>query len=289
MIVIKKKLRLLAFVLIFIIVSPIVVLYAKGDIFANGWSILKTGGIYVTKAPTGSEVLLNGKVEDTTSFFKRDILIKSLRPAVYTLLVQKDGYNSWKDIVKVGDNLVTDANVFVLPTKVPLEEIQKYTSTTTLKKKNQEYIDIAAVFATSSPVISKKFFATTTVEFKNNFGIKTSPIMSGKIGLWKEGDIVYSAWFGRDDSAPKYFCDINACTKTLTVFDAETTIRRINFLPSYDGVAIVAFGDKIVAIQLENNPDKKPQLIYQGSVPDFRIIDGELYIKDGATISHVTL
>jgi hypothetical protein len=288
MVVIKKKLRFIIFVLIFVIVSPIVVLYAKGDIFTDGWNILQTGGIYATKAPLGSEIFLNGKSQGTTSFFSRDFLLKNLRPGTYTISAQKTGYNSWDEKVQVKNNLVSDANIFILPTQIPLQEIPKYTSTTT-KIRNQEYTDIAAVFASSSSIIPKKILLATTTDFKNNFGIKQSPIMSGKVGLWQEGDVIYSAWFGNDDAAPKYFCDAVDCTKTITVYDTEAAIRRINFLPDYDGVAVVATGNEIYAIQIENNPDKKPQLIYQGSAPDFRIIDGDLYVKDGTFIAQVQL
>ena len=91
MVVIKNRLRFIIFVLIFVIVSPIVVLYARGDIFTNGWNILQTGGIYVTKAPLGSEVFLNNTSQGSTSFFSRDMLIKNLRPSIYTISVKKMG------------------------------------------------------------------------------------------------------------------------------------------------------------------------------------------------------
>ena len=109
--IIKKKIKLIIFFIIFIIVSPVIILYAKGDIFTNGWNILITGGIYVTKAPIGSDILLNGKLKDTTSFFNRDTLIKSLRPGVYEISVKKDGYNTWTNKIKVSGNLVSDANI----------------------------------------------------------------------------------------------------------------------------------------------------------------------------------
>lgn len=293
---IKKKARFIIFTLIFIIVSPIVVLYAKGDIFTNGWGILSTGGIYVTKAPTGSEILLNSKQYDTTSFFKRDILIKNLRRGTYDITVKKEGYNSWSEKINVSDNLVSDAHIFILPEQVKLREITKYitsdgepaTSTTIIKNKNQEYIDIAAIFATTSKVVLKKI-ASTSIDFKSNLGVKNYPIMSGKIGLWQENNIIYSKWFGTDDAAPKYFCDEVDCTKAITVFTSQLNIRRINFLPQYDGVVLIALADQIFAIQTEKYINKIPQVIYRGASPDFRIIDDSVYIKDKNFIAEVIL
>ena len=295
MITIKKKARLIIFTLIFIIVSPIVVLYAKGDIFTNGWSILSTGGIYVTKAPSGSEIFLNSKPYDTTSFFKRDILIKNLREGIYDIKVQKEGYNSWTEKIKVIDNLVTDAHIFILPKDVELREISKYInietgsgkSTSTIKKKNQEYTDITNIFTTVPPIVKK--ITSTSTDFKSNFGTKNAPIMDSKIGLWQENNIIFSKWFGGDDSAPKYFCDETDCIKTIKVFTSELKIKRIDFLPQYDGVVLVALADQIFAIQIEKYINKIPQIIYRGTNPDFRVIDDGIYIKDKDFIAEVVL
>lgn len=291
----KKRIRIATFFLIFIVVSPIVVLYARGDIFTDGWNILKTGGIYVTKAPIGSNIFLNSKPENSTTFFSRDILIKNLRPGTYEVKVTKDGYNTWTNKIKVFDNTVTDANIFILPTKVELKNISKFvtvqsgTTTIQTKTKNQDYTEIAAVFASSSPIISKKLLATTTIDFKLNLGIKNSPIMSGKIGLWQDRGIISVAWFGKNESAPKYLCEGLDCTKTITVFDFKKSLKRINFLPSYENVVVIATDNKIIAIQIQKDLEKIPQTIYEGTNPDFRIINGDLYIKDKDIISQVIL
>src|ERR1035437_3270566 len=106
----QKKIKLLIFFLLFIIISPIIVFYASGDIFSDGWSILKTGGIYVSSAPVGSEVYLNNKFEDKVSFFKRNILIKNLMAGSYEIKVIKTGYNDWYKKIIVDTNFVADAD-----------------------------------------------------------------------------------------------------------------------------------------------------------------------------------
>jgi len=293
---IKKKARFIMFALIFIIVSPIVVLYAKGDIFTNGWSILSTGAIYVTKAPSGSEILINGKQHDITSFFKRDVLIKNLRKGTYDILIKKEGYNSWTEKIKVSDNIVSEAHIFILPTDVDMREIPKNIiiettsgkATSTLKKKNQEYTDIANIFSSTSVPLVKKTTSTST-DFKSNLGIKNSPIMSGKMGVWQENNNIYAKWFGSDDFSPRYFCDEVNCSKTINVFNSQLKFRRIDFLPQYDEVILIALADQIFAIQIEEYRNKIPQVIYRGTSPDFRIIDGGVYIKDKDFIAEVVL
>ncbi len=295
-IAIKKRIKLLIFFIVFVIISPIVLLYANGDILGNGWTLLPTGGIYVVGALAGSNIYLNGKLKDETSFFNRDILIRSLKKGKYDISVKKEGYDSWVKKLTVSDNLVTDANIFMLPQKVELREILKYIlpgsdiSTSTLTKiKNQEYTDIAAIFAKQPSTPLKMTKGTSTIDFKSNLGTKRAPIMNGRIGLWKEGGKIFSEWFGSNDLAPKYFCKVEDCSKAILVMDVGEEPKRINYLPEYSGVALVAVYGDIFAIQIEENPEKVPQIIYIGSNPDFRVSNDILYIKDNQKLFEVIL
>src|SRR5690348_15489820 len=110
MIILKRKLKLIILVIVFVLVSPVVILYATGDILGSGWSLLKTGGVYVSGAPAGSDVYMNSKHIDTTSFFNKNIFIKNLRRGTYNISVKKEGYYSWSEKLTVSDNLVSDAN-----------------------------------------------------------------------------------------------------------------------------------------------------------------------------------
>ncbi len=283
---IKKRIKLLLFFLVFLIISPIILLYANGDILGTDWTLLPTGGIYVNSSPVNSEIYLNNKLKDTTSFFGRNLLIKSLRQGTYEVVVKKEGYNSWSKKIVVKNNLVAEANVFMLLEKIELREIPKYLSTST-KNKNQEYVDIALEFAKKST--TTKILSTSTIDLKSNLGTKQSPIMNGKIGLWNEGNKIYSAWLGREDLAPRYFCNELNCTKPILVDVLNASPRRINFLPEYSGVTIVAFEKKVFAIQIEENLEKREQIIFAGIAPDFKIINGGLFIKDGEKLFEVIL
>ncbi len=295
MIIIKRKIKLIIFVLIFLIASPFIILYANGDIFGGGWGFFKTGGIYISGAPVGSDIYINSRLTNKTSFFDRDILIKNLKKGKYEIVVKKEGYNSWAKVVSVYENLVGDANVFILPKKVEKRQIFKYlvpgsniSTSTTTKNKNQEYIDILDIFS-KKPTAAKNTTPTSSIDFKSNLGTRTSPIMDGKIGLWNEGGKIFSKWFGNNDLAPKYFCKVEDCTKTILVRDLQEIPRRINYLPEYSGVVLIALDEKIFAIQIEENQKKTLQIIYVGITPDFRIENGALYIKDGTRLFEVLL
>jgi len=296
MTVIKRKIKILIFFIIFIIIAPIVILYAKGDIFINGLNILQTGGIYVAGAPIGSEVFLNSKSIDTTSFFTRNIFIRNLRPGIYNIEVKNQGYNTWFKTIKVNNNLVSDADIFMLPEKVETRKISEYvlsdagsTSTIVTKIKNQEYIDILSLFKNTATKILKSP-GTSSIDFKSNLGTASAPIMDSKLGLWKEKNKIYVEWFGKNETAPKYMCDQTFdCLEKKLVTELTQEPKRINYLPGYDGVVLVSMNDSVFAIQIENNQDKMIQNIYKGKNPDFRLYDGYLYIKDGTNISEIVL
>ena len=79
------------------------------------------------------------------------------------------------------------------------------------------------------------------------------------------------------------------CKDSMLVFDLAKKPTNLGFLPGYEGVIIVAFENQVFAVQLEENPDKGVQMIYKGKKPDFRIVDGVVYIKDGSYIAEVSL
>jgi len=293
--VLKKKARFLVFSLVFIIVSPLLVLYANGDIFGDGWSLLKTGGIYINSAPINSEIYINSKLKNNTSFFERDILVKNLKSGIYEVVVKKEGYNTWLKKINVSNNLVSDANVFMLQEEIGVRDIPKEntndfnngTTTTKIKELNEEYEYIYNFFLNDLSLKNKKT-ASSTFLYKN-LGTKESPIMSGKEGLWQENGKVFVGWFGKENSEPQYLCITTECKKSMLVFDLLKEPTNLGFLPGFYGVIIVAFDNQIFAVQLEENPNKSAQLIYKGEKPDFRIISGTVYIKDVDFIAEVIM
>lgn len=294
MVNIKRKIRFSIFLILFLIIGPLVVLYANGDIF-NGFGFLKTGGIFVRSSPIGSTVYINSKLDSSTSFFQRDVLIKNLKPGTYNINVKKDGYNSWFKKVTVKTNVVADADVFILPEKVELTEIpQKITvenssisstSTSTKSLVNPEYSDLLKIFTTKG-FVSSNGVSTSSIK---NLGTKDFPIMNGKEGIWRDVGKVYVGWFGKENSEPEYLCNGMDCKDSMLVFDLVKKPTNLGFLPGYEGVIIVAFENQVFAVQLEENPDKAVQLIYKGNKPDFRIENGIVYIKDGSYIAEVSL
>jgi len=98
MILIKRRLIYLIFFLVFLVVIPIIVLYAGGLRYNSRlgkWQ--KTGGIVATVYPKEAQVYIDGKqvVKDTP------IRVNQILPREYDVEVSFSGYRTWKRLVNV--------------------------------------------------------------------------------------------------------------------------------------------------------------------------------------------
>ncbi len=297
----KLKRNIMAgfFVLLFLFLAPIIIFYANGHILGDGFSILPTGGIFIHSMDSGSKVFINDKLKITTSFFTRDYFLKNLRPGTYDILVTKDGYNEWFNQLTVYPNRVAESRVFMLLSKIELLEITEYlrsatslatTSDLTLSQDplelNPEYELINNLFATSSlSKIKNKTVATNTTEILDYpLGSKENPITNRSLSLWRKNSDVYLSWTGNTDSSPKIFCteveNNIICQETIKIYSFDKEIGDLDYFPNETEIIIVVIGSNIYAVEAENNPAKKLQLLYQGQKPTFRIFKNNIYIKD---------
>ncbi len=301
--VLKRKIITLFFIILFIILAPTIVFYAIGNVLGDGWNILPTGGIFLKSMETGANLFINEKKITTISFFSRDYYIKNLKPGLYSVLVQKDGYNEWNNKIKVFANRVTESNVFILPSQIiPLDieeeiEIEQISGTTTEKiyKINPKYeiavniFDDSLLFGKYISVLS----TTTGTTTKYALGTKENPIKNRHMLIWAENKQVFFGWSGSLDSSPRIFCteysnNIN-CTKELIAYSFESQIRNLDFFPGESEICIVAVGNNIYAVEAERNPDKKLQIIYSGNEPDFRVFNDLIYIKEGNLFKQIEI
>jgi len=303
MTMLKRRILTGIFSLLFLILAPIIIFYANGTIMGDDWNILATGGVLVRSMESGSQLFVNGKLKDITSFFTRDYFLKNLRPGVYTILVKKDNYNDWSNMITVYPNKVVESIVFMLPKEINVTEIKKFIvedglSSSSIKqtpKVNPNYEVIDALFSTSSLV--KKYVSvlstTTSTSTKYAIGTKENPIRNRHLLLWSEKDTAFLAWDGDIDSAPKIFCkyikDTIKCDSQLIVYSFETKIINLDFFLGETEKILVLMGDKIYAIEAEQNQNKKPQLLYKGKNPDFRVFNNIIYIKDGVFLGQAEI
>jgi hypothetical protein len=119
------------FVAIFIIMVPVIIFYALGYTFDfEKKTIVATGGIYLKSDPAKAEIYINDKLKGITTQ-----LIKRLNPKIYEIKVIKENFHIWQKDLTVQPNLVTKANIILLPINPKISLVAT---------SSQEYIDFNA-------------------------------------------------------------------------------------------------------------------------------------------------
>lgn len=94
-------------IVIFLIITPALILYARG--FQIDWqnrTFVKTGALVVKTQPTKAEIFLNDEKHDSTTPANLRFLI----PGDYNIRLEKENYQSWTKRLSVKSQLVTWAN-----------------------------------------------------------------------------------------------------------------------------------------------------------------------------------
>lgn len=94
-------------IVIFLIITPALILYARG--FQIDWenrTFVKTGALVVKTQPTKAEVFLNDEKHDSTT----PANVRFILPGDYNIRLEKEGYQSWTKRLSVKSQLVTWAN-----------------------------------------------------------------------------------------------------------------------------------------------------------------------------------
>ena len=93
-----RRLIASAFILVFLIAAPILVLYTAGFRWNfKKWSWQKTGSIYIEVEPKDANILINGKIVNQ----KIPAIINALSPDAYNIKIEKNDYISWERNIEI--------------------------------------------------------------------------------------------------------------------------------------------------------------------------------------------
>lgn len=124
----RRKLYFYFLLVVFLIASPAIILYSQGYTFdLTTFSLVKTGGIFVSTTPKGVIIRINDKLAATTSSLPltQGKLISRLLPSDYAIKIEKSGYFPWDKKLKVEPQLVTEArNIFLVPQERKVQTIE---------------------------------------------------------------------------------------------------------------------------------------------------------------------
>ncbi len=105
-----RRIIFFLFLMAFIVLAPLITLYAWG--YSFDWeekTIVATGGIYLKSYPSGAEIYINDKLRGKTNKF-----IRRLVPKLYEIKIAKDDYHPWQKNFLVEPRLVAKANNILL-------------------------------------------------------------------------------------------------------------------------------------------------------------------------------
>ncbi len=107
-----RRLIYAAFILIFLIAAPLIILYTMGYRynFTKG-RVQKTGIIRITSVPNGADIYLNGVKYDLS---QTPAKIEKLLPGDYEIKLSKTGYFDWQKKLPVYENGTTFAEKVIL-------------------------------------------------------------------------------------------------------------------------------------------------------------------------------
>lgn len=112
----QRRVLYIVFIFLFIIITPLVSLYASGYKFGSSFSLQKTGMLVIDTEPKGAKIYLNGKIEKN---FFRSVLtsnqslvttpakIKNLLPGEYDVKLETSGHWSWQKKLKIESGKTT--------------------------------------------------------------------------------------------------------------------------------------------------------------------------------------
>lgn len=112
-------------ILLFAVITPAVVLYSIGYKFdLKSRTLTSTGGIFVKTNQAGFKVFINGELAKQTNFFSAGALVTDLKPDLYLVRIEKEGFKSWQRFVHVsGESVAEYRFIMLFPEKIPEREV----------------------------------------------------------------------------------------------------------------------------------------------------------------------
>ncbi len=271
----RRRLYLYGLMAVFIFCLPVVIFFANGYRFKSGAGFVRTGSVIITVSEGGAIVSMNGAEIGTSGFLRHNFYVDNLTPGIYRILVMHEGDRAWRRTLVVEQELVTDAQAFLVPEKVVaarlVDSAKAPTSTTTTPHATYEsyrtaFLPPKKVAATSTPVVSTHTPAGEVLT-----------IESGNVlVLWTEVGAV----------PPSRFCSSpSVCVTRIPIENGGQNATRAEFFSG--GVVYTTEEGGVFLGEIDIRPEPLTVPLYPVRGADFRIVDGHLIVKDGTALYEI--
>lgn len=256
---VRNTYRILFFI-VFLLFVPVLFLYVTGYRLGDTWlSLVETGGIYIYTDQTEVRISVDGEFARQTSFFRRGAFVQDLRPGVYEVSAEKDGYFPWRKKLPITGSRVSEASV-LLVRQSPILEI---VSTTTATSSQQARLLNTLLKSGTSTVLAPKLRDPLKLSFSTSTKVLTAE------------------WLDATSTAPSYFCADSVCVRRLVVYDANKPGHdmplHFEFMPGRTDAVLIQTKAGIYAHELDI---REPQNVYPVFAPQEGIFRGYFLVND---------
>lgn len=272
----RRRVYLYGLVAVFILCLPIVMFYANGYRFKSGIGFVRTGSVIVSISKSDALLSLNGEQIGTSGFLRHNFYVDNLAPGSYQVLVTREGDHPWHRTLIVEEELVTDAQAFLVPleiTSIRLIDAAKAASSTaaTTTTPHATYEKYRKAFlpsnATSTPIVA--------------LHKPTSEIIAVKSGdlsiLWTDAQVI----------PPSRFCSgPSICAAEIPIENGKQTTINAEFFGG--GVVYATKEGGVFLEEIDIRPEPLSVQLYPVRGADFRVVDGHLIVKDGSALYEIT-
>ncbi len=324
----SNKLRWLLLVLlgiVFIAGTPVLIGYSKGYRFGDALDLIATGGMIIYNDVANTEVYLNGVYVKKSGTVFRNTLIQNLFPRkLYTVRVEKVGYQTWSKELTVEPNLVTEVRVLMLPvpsliawTAIPatttspsgllgvgttstqvatttehvqlLDRLVRNLGQFEVEVGTTTYVTVRGVRTATTSIVKETRYPEWLQEIASSTGFKGAENVRERDGIvtWLKDGNIFGAWV-RYDEAPPFFMCTKVCEE-LFVFDWSEPFLQYEFFPNRGDVLVVATEKGVFAVEIDVRGMRNVHTIIEAPNLQFLLDGEELIVYNGATFNQTTL
>ena len=289
----KRNFYFSALTLIFLIAAPLIALYATGYRISSDFRLIETGGLHVDVERSGAQFYLDESFEGEGTLFQKSFFIQNLKPGIYSVRVEKEGFMSWSKDLEVFPTVITEARSLLIPQELVLNPIPRLLpledeeETEEERLLNPEYEDLLGAFsATSTGIQGVSLGATTTIQYKK---ATTTVYARDSIGLWQDDSGLHAWWLNGEDELPYAFCRHNECEREITVWNTSHEIRHFDFLPEDNLFILLERLDGIYITEIDTRAPQNTFALYPKGGTQMRVIDEKIYILDEVELFELEL
>ncbi len=270
---ILSKISSFGIILLILVISLLIVLYARGyNLDLSNFSITSSGIIRINTTPNNSQVYLNNKYVGVSP-----LVLNSIDPGSYYIKILKNNYTEWNSLVTVKSGNITNVDSFLLPSQVD-QSIVKTDGNIykVIYNDNSNYIYII----TDKSGVYKLYYINLSL-ITNGYSLNYVANLSKIINFSKGGNISIKSNTSLSDLILKYnnrYYIYNVLTNKLTLLSKLIYIYNLENINWTDSPNYIVIKDNNLLATLSLSTDQVYLLSYNSMNVVYRNINSSQII-----------